>query len=71
MMPKYSTKWKFVEIWGVTIKQDMKQDMAVAEMFCPMCMRYTTHVFSRGYNNPLEGMNYCPHCGKRMVEDDD
>ena len=62
-MPKNSTKWENVVVWEALI-----QDMAIAQMRCPMCKRYATHLFHLGYNNPLEGMNYCPYCGERMKE---
>ena len=59
-------KWEEVEvIWLVDIED--KPD-AIASMFCPKCKRYANHVYH--YGNPTDGMNFCPNCGARMVNDD-
>lgn len=69
-MSKYSTIWERVKIREIVeLSSAEMEDLAIAEMYCPKCKRYATHVYLHGYNNPLEGMNYCPHCGERMVKE--
>lgn len=71
-MSKYSTIWERVNIRKIVeLSSADKEDLAIAEMYCPKCKRYTTNVYLQWYNNPLYLMNYCPHCGERMVAKED
>lgn len=60
-------KWEQVNI--VYLKEtdeDIKESMAIASMFCPVCKRYHTEVYM--YGNPTSYTNFCPSCGADMRE---
>lgn len=55
-------KWEQVEVNYMTdMDADIKESMAIASMFCPVCKRYHNEVYL--YGNPTYGVNFCPNCG--------
>ena len=64
MAEKYNL-WEYVEIMWIHEKNCPD---AIASMRCPVCGRFTNHVYL--YGDPTHLMNYCPNCGSKMKEID-
>lgn len=63
-------RWEQVEVsYLADADAEIKESMAIASMFCPVCKRYHNEVYL--YGNPTYGVNYCPNCGCAMTKDGD
>lgn len=47
----------------VNIDYDV-QYVNIVTMRCPICKRWHSEIYF--YGNPVENVNYCPHCGAKM-----
>lgn len=58
-------RWEQVEILHVEdLKEEDKDCISIASMFCPKCKRYHSEVYM--YGSPTESVRYCPNCGAVM-----
>jgi len=58
-------RWEQVEILHVEdLKEEDKDCISIASMFCPKCKRYHSEVYR--YGSPTESVRYCPNCGAVM-----
>ena len=58
-------KWEQIEInYFADMENEIKESMAIASMYCPVCKRYHNEVYL--YGDATHGANYCPWCGADM-----
>ena len=58
-------RWEQVEITHVEdLKEEDKDCISIASMFCSKCKRYHNEVYM--YGSPTESVRYCPNCGAKM-----
>lgn len=60
-------EWEQVEVnYLDDMDADIKESMAIASMYCPICKRYHNEVYL--YGVPTYGVNYCPNCGAKNLK---
>lgn len=61
-------KWKQVEVSYLgNMDADIKESMAIASMFCPVCKRYHNEVYL--YGSPTDMVKFCSNCGADMRQE--